>query len=346
MRSRRRIRHAPNVEPERIAVESPLAPAGIGYAAPQMDQTCTDEAAARSRLAALPGLSRRLADAAELARLPGLTNRVYAVTLRGERFVLRIPGHGTDAIIDRAAEKANALAAAAAGVAPAVIHFGDDGVMLTRFIEDAAPLSPERLREDAGALTRVADALRRLHVGAPAFVSRLGPFATIDAYRRVLDAQGATLAAGARAVLDDAEALRTALAASPVDYVPCHCDPTARNLLDTGERVWLVDWEYSGMNDPWWDLSYCSFQAGLSDAADATLLAAYLGRAPAAPEAARMVVMKAPIALMSALWALIQDRNGNAAADFRAYAERVFAETAARLRSRAFREAADALRKC
>ena len=126
---------------------------------------------------------------------------------------------------------------------------------------------------------------------------------------------------------------------APIAFRSCHCDPTGRNLLDTGERVWLVDWEYSGLNDPYWDLSYCSFQAGLPEAADARLLAAYLRRAPDSAEAARMAAMKAPIELMSALWALIQDAHGNRAADFAAYAERVFEESAARLRAPDFGKA-------
>ncbi len=155
----------------------------------------------------------------------------------------------------------------------------------------------------------------------------------------MLAERGIALSSRQREILDAAEGVRAALAASPVAFKACHCDPTGRNLLDTGKKVWLIDWEYSGMNDPYWDLAYCSFQAGLPEAADARLLSAYLGRTPQNAEAARMKIMKAPIALMSALWALIQDAHGNRAADFSAYAERVFAETAARLRTPEFQQA-------
>ena len=86
------------------------------------------------------------ARAARIERLPGLTNRVYRVELAGERFALRVPGEGTAAIIDRRVEEANARAAARAGVAPEVIHFGSDGVMLTRFVE-GEPLTPESLKK-------------------------------------------------------------------------------------------------------------------------------------------------------------------------------------------------------
>jgi thiamine kinase-like enzyme len=308
-----------------------------------MEQRVENETeTARSRLAAIPGVSAGAAKTAGIERLPGLTNRVYKVALPDGAFALRIPGDGTAAIIDRRAEEVNARAAAAAGVAPEVVHFGADGVMLTRFV-DGEPLTPEKIVAP-GALRRVGAALRRLHDSGMKFAGRFDAFATIDRYREVLATHGVSPTARQRAILAEAEAVRAALAARPVAEKPCHCDPTGRNLLDTGKRVWLVDWEYSGMNDPAWDLAYCSIQAGLSPEADATLLAAYFGRAPTPAEAARVVVMKAPVELMSALWALIQDAGGNRVADFRAYAARTFEECAARMRTPDFGDAMRRLR--
>ncbi len=308
-----------------------------------MSEDDEETAGARHALAAILEFSAT-AGGARISRLPGLTNRVYEVTLPDGHYALRIPGDGTSAIIDRNAEEANARAAARAGIAPEILHFGADGVMLTRFIEGAEPLTLDRIAANPGALERVGVALRRLHDGAPDFVSRLGPFATIDSYARVLHEHGVALTARQRTILAEAESIRSALAARPVPFRPCHCDPTGRNLLDTGSEVWLVDWEYSGMNDPAWDLSYCSFQATLPPEADARLLGGYFGHAPTAAEAARVAVMKTPIALMSALWALIQDSQGNRAADFPAYTERVFEESAARMSAPDLAEALAVLR--
>jgi thiamine kinase-like enzyme len=308
-----------------------------------MDGALADELdEARRQLAAIPGFSTASAEIAQLERLPGLTNRVYKVELPDGRFALRIPGDGTSTIIDRRAEEVNARAAAAAGVAPEVIHFGENGVMLTRFVE-GEPLTRERITAP-GALERVGATLRRLHDDVPAFASRLGPFATIDAYAGVLAERGTALSARQREILDAAQGVRAVLAASPVAFKACHCDPTGRNLLDTGKKVWLIDWEYSGMNDPYWDLAYCSFQAGLPEPADARLLAAHLGHTPQNAEAARMEVMKAPIALMSALWAMIQERSGNKVADFSAYASDTFELAGERMRSAAFKDAVGLLR--
>ena len=104
-----------------------------------------EEAAARKRLASLPGFSVDRAEAARFARLVGMTNRVWKVETGGEALCLRLPGSGAAALIDRRFEERNARLAAEAGVAPEILYFGGDGVMLTRFIADAMPLLPARL---------------------------------------------------------------------------------------------------------------------------------------------------------------------------------------------------------
>jgi thiamine kinase-like enzyme len=306
-----------------------------------MKESATEEESARRRLAEIPGIARDAAARAPFLRLPGLTNRVYRVDLPGGRFALRIPGDRSSAIVDRRTEEANARAAALAGVAPEVIHFGADGVMLTRFV-DGKPLTPEKIVAP-GALTRVGAALRRLHDSGAAFAGRFQPFGTSDRYRAVLLSHGVSLSARQQEILGEAEAVRAALAAHPVAEKPCHCDPTGRNLIDTGKRVWLVDWEYSGLNDPAWDLAYCAIQAGLPPDSEAELLSTYFDRPPTDAEVARVKVMKAPVELMSALWALIQESSGNRVADFRSYAETTFELSAARSRTPEFRESLNRL---
>ena len=105
---------------------------------------------ARAALASVPGFSPEAVAAARFTRLRGLTNRVYKVETEGRRYCLRIPGAGTAAIIDRRMEEQSARAAQAAGVTPEVLYFGSDGLMLTRFVDDAVTLSPARFRESAG----------------------------------------------------------------------------------------------------------------------------------------------------------------------------------------------------
>jgi thiamine kinase-like enzyme len=286
------------------------------------------EAEARRALAAIPGFARDTALSARLTRLQGLTNRVYKVEAAGQRFCLRIPGPGTAALIDRRAEAANARAAAATGIAPEILHFAADGVMLTRFIDDAVTLSPQRFRDVPGAVERAAWALRHLHDEAKHFTRAFEAFAVIPSYVDLLSRRGVQLPSNARSLLGLAAEIRQALAAHPVAAKPCHCDPTGGNLLDTGARIWIVDWEYSAMNDPMWDLAYFALEGGFDGERNRALLAAYLGRAPAPPEAGRMALYKPVADLLSGLWALIQHTENNPAADFLADAQARFARGA------------------
>ncbi|MBP7241994.1 choline kinase family protein [Amaricoccus sp.] len=268
-------------------------------------------------LARIPG--RESLAGAPALRLGGLTNRVYRMGEGPDVVVLRLPGAGTEAYIDRAAEAANARAAAAAGVSPEVLHFGADGVMLTAFIPDAATMTPALFAARPGAVERAARAFRRLHTTAAPFAGRFELFAMIDDYLGHLERLGATLPEGYHDVVAEAGPVRAALAASPVPLAPCHCDPLCENFLDAGERMWIVDWEYSGNNDPLWDLGDLSVEGEFDPDMDARLIAAYFDRPPTAAEAGRMTIHKAMCDLLWTLWGLIQHANGNPADDFWAY---------------------------
>lgn len=281
-----------------------------------MDQHERD---ARTALSAIPDLAA-LADAAAITRLGGLTNRVFRVdTFRG-RFCLRLPGAGTDAYIDRAVEAQNARAAAACGVAPELVWFGADGVMVTRLVDDAVTLTPALLRARPGAVERCARALRRLHRDASGFAFRFELFAMIERYRAVLAERGAALPRGYDATVAEAAAVRSALERHPVRLACCHCDPLCENFLDDAARAWIVDWEYSGHNDPMWDLGDLAVEAGFDEAMDERLLNAYFDGPASDFDHGRMIAYKAMCDLLWTLWGLIQHSDGNPAEDFWAYA--------------------------
>ncbi|MDZ7788486.1 MAG: choline/ethanolamine kinase family protein [Halofilum sp. (in: g-proteobacteria)] len=252
-------------------------------------------------------------------RLGGLTNLVYRIRAADNDYVLRIAGPGTEEFIDRKVEEHNSRAAAAAGVAPEVIFFdASDGLMLMPHI-NGETMSPEGFRSTPGAPTRAARAFRQLHRSGETFEFRFELFSMIDDYLAILDRLGATLPDGYHDVVREAESVRTVLDAKPAQLAPCHCDPLCENFLDTGEAMWIVDWEYSGMNDPLWDLGDLSVEAGLDAAGDRELMEAYCDGP--VPEAifGRMVIYKAMCDLLWTLWGLIQHANDNPAEDFWAY---------------------------
>lgn len=256
----------------------------------------------------------------EVARLGGMTNRVFRVATQAGTAVLRLPGAGTEAYIDRAVEAVNARAAAAACVAPEVLFVDPGaGVMLTRHVA-AATMSPEAFRTRPGAPARAAAVFRKLHRSGARFDFRFELFAMIDEYLRVLGDLAADLPDGYHRAVGEAGAARAALAAHPARLAPCHCDPLCENFLDDGARMWLVDWEYSGMNDPLWDLGDLAVEAEFDEGQEREMLEAYCGGAPSAAITGRVAVYKAMCDLLWTLWGLIQHANGNPAEDFWAYA--------------------------
>jgi thiamine kinase-like enzyme len=279
----------------------------------------------------------------EVTRLGGLTNLVF----RAGDYCLRIPGRGTEEYINRANEAVAAREAAKAGVSPEVVYVdAKSGVLVTRFIERAVTMSPEYFRERVGSPARAGALFRKLHGSGAVFPFRFELFSMIDDYLKVLSTKEVELPAGYHDVVREADQnVRSALAAHRLPVAPCHCDPLCENFLDTGERMWIVDWEYSGMNDPLWDLGDLSVEGQFDAEQDEAMIAAYFAGEPTPAERGRIVVYKAMCDLLWTLWGLIQLANGNPADDFRTYADTRFARCKDLMETEAFSDHVAAVRR-
>ncbi len=291
----------------------------------------TEEDQARAALAALPDLQ---ADTTTLTRMGGLTNIVF----RAGPYVLRLPGEGTEEYIDRTNEAVAAREAARAGVSPEVLHADPEtGIMVSRFVENSTTMTPESFRTRSGAPGRAGAAFARLHRSGAQFPVNFELFAMIEEYLGILSAKDVSLPDGYHDVVAEASVVREALDRHPVQQVPCHCDPLCENFLDTADRMWIVDWEYSGMNDPMWDLGDLSVEGEFDAVQDAEMLRAYFGGEPPVQDHARMVIHKAMCDLLWTLWGLIQLANKNPAEDFQAYADGRFARCKALMATAEFK---------
>ncbi|TPM27141.1 phosphotransferase family protein [Mesorhizobium sp. B2-3-5] len=294
---------------------------------------------ARAKLAAIPMLAGYTGP---LDRLGGLTNLVF----KAGDYCLRIPGKGTEEYINRANEAVAAREAAKAGVSPEVLYFdADTGVMVTRFIAGAETMSPEKFRERPGSPARAGEAFRKLHDSGAVFAFRFELFAMIDDYLKVLSTKDVALPSGYHDVVREAESVRSALAVHPLPLVACHCDPLCENFLDTGDRMWIVDWEYSGMNDPLWDLGDLSVEGKFDAFRDEEMMRAYFGGEARPAERGRIVIYKAMCDLLWTLWGLIQLANNNPVDDFRAYADGRFARCKALMETPEFSRHLAAIRQ-
>jgi len=271
-------------------------------------------------LTTIPGFEDLAADSYSSEKLGGLTNLVFCIDTGKDRYALRIPGKGTEEYIDRAVEMHNARVAARAGVSAEVVYADSEtGVMLTRYIDDTVTMTPAEFARREGAAARAGKVFKQMHDWPEAFEFRFELFSMIDDYLAILDERKAELPDGYADVVESAQPVREALESNPVKLAPCHCDPLCENFLDTGGRMWIVDWEYSGMNDPLWDLGDLSVEAGFTHAQDMELMRAYCDGEPSQAEIGRMVIYKAMCDLLWTLWGLIQHSDANPAEDFWAY---------------------------
>jgi thiamine kinase-like enzyme len=249
----------------------------------------------------------------------GLTNTNYLVDVDGDRYVVRIPGASTELLaVDRENERHNAAAASTTGVSPRIIEVLEDlDVMVIEYI-DGVTMSSQRLRAKEMA-PRIAASLRRLHAG-PRFRQDFDMFRLTEFYARVCAERDVRIPDGFGEHRDDVEAIERALAARPLPTLPCHNDLLAENYIDDGVQLWIVDFEYSGNNDPAFELGDTAQECGFDADQRARLCEAYFGEAT--PELLARMDLQALMADVGwTLWAAIQARISGIAFDFWGWAE-------------------------
>ncbi len=253
----------------------------------------------------------------------GITNRNFRVEAGGESFVVRLAGRDTDLLgIDREAERRAQEAAHAAGVAPEVVAFLPElAVLITRFVE-SEPLPPEDLEERA-TMTAVVDSVRAIHGMAP-IPSAFDAFRVVRDYRSVSEAHGVPIPEAYREALAVADRIDRAFAERPMPRRPCHDDLLNANFLRTPDRVVIVDYEYAGMGDPFFDLGNLSINNGISETAQESLLECYFGRVTPA-NLARLKLMQVMSDFREAMWGVVQQGISTLDFDYVDYADRHFA---------------------
>jgi thiamine kinase-like enzyme len=274
-----------------------------------------------SALSNVSGFETIKAKECKITRLGGMTNLVHLVETKDANIIVRIPGEGTESYINRATELTNATAAWRAGISAEVIWADvKTGVMISRAIDGVETMTPTFFRTRSGSPMRAGKALAKLHNSGETFDFRFELFTMIEDYLKVLSTKDVNLPDGYHDIVKAANPVKEVLDANPIPLTPCHCDPLCENFLDDGKNMWIVDWEYSGMNDPLWDLGDLSVEAGMDDTQEAKLLSAYFGAEPTAAQKGRVIIYKAMCDLLWTLWGLIQLADDNPADDFWVYA--------------------------
>ena len=234
----------------------------------------------------------------------GLTNTNYKVEVDGIPHFVRVPGESTELLaIDRKNEYHNTKAASEAGVAPKILHYlPEHDVMVIEFL-DGKTMSKDSLN-GKGMSTRMAQAIKRLHAG-PRFYSDFNMFRLTEYYLRLCRERDIKIPAGYTERMETVERIEGAMNTNPLPTVPCNNDLLAENYIDDGKQLWLIDYEYSGNNDPTFELGNTCQEMQFNDEQIAEVCAAYFGEAKA-DKIARMKLNMIMSDVGWGLWAAIQ----------------------------------------
>ncbi len=257
----------------------------------------------------------------------GITNRNYRAIFGGKEYVIRVPGKDTSLLgIDREAEFAANTAAAKIGVAaPVATMLTDPPAIVTEFIE-GRPMEATEL-SGGGALAGVAEALRTMHAAEP-IPARFDSFRIVEDYGRVAGDLGVEVPAEYADALSYADKIESAISGPEHEPVPCHNDLLAANFIWDGSRVRIVDWEYAGMGDRYFDLANFAVNNELPADSRTGLLEAYFGTEPSAPQEASLHLFTFMSDFREAMWGVVQQGASDIDFDFAGYAMKHFARLA------------------
>ncbi len=271
------------------------------------------------------GIAGRLWPGAEIAVEPlggGITNHNFKVVVNGEQLVLRVGGKDTELLgIDREHEHEAALRAAELGIGPEVVRF-EHGCLVTRFVEGSVG------NPDPAEVGRL---LRRLHEGL-SLTARFDVYRVIETYAATARERGVASPAEYSHLLHVAQRIEAARRDSPL--APCHNDLLAANFIDDGSRTWIVDWEYAGMGDPYFDLANFAVNNELDEDGERALLGAYGGG-----DAKALTLMRFMSDFREAMWGVVQQGISELEVDFAAYAAQHFERLQRTAAQPRFREA-------
>jgi len=244
----------------------------------------------------------------------GLTNSNYKVEVDGRPFFVRVPGESTELLaVDRNNEYHNTKAASETGVAPKVLYYlPEHCVMVLEFL-DGETMSKDSLNA-SGMPTRMAQSIKRLHSG-PRFLTDFNMFRLTEYYLNLCKERDIRIPDGYLERMSTVEQIEKAMSVHPLDTVPCNNDLLAENYLYDGKQLWLIDYEYSGNNDPTFELGNTCQEMQFNDEQINEVCAAYFGTA-SSNVIARMKLNMIMSDVGWGLWAAIQAKISTIDFDF------------------------------
>jgi thiamine kinase-like enzyme len=254
----------------------------------------------------------------------GITNRNFRARFGGVDHVIRLPGKDTNLLeIDRGAERIANERAARIGVAPPVAGSLDDPpAIVTEFIEGRG-MEAADLAEPA-TLTQVARSLRKIHDFGEPLPTSFDSFRIVETYAETARERGAEVPPAYDKALEHAARIEAVLSGPEHEPVPCHNDLLAGNFIAGESQLWIVDWEYAGMGDRYFDLANFAVNNELGEVGEVALLDDYFAEPAGARRVATLRLMKFMSDFREAMWGVVQTALSELDFDFAAYRDKHF----------------------
>ncbi|WP_297133947.1 phosphocholine cytidylyltransferase/choline kinase family protein [Terrisporobacter sp.] len=254
----------------------------------------------------------------KITAVGGMTNKNFKVTLNKVDYILRIPGNGTEEMISRTNERHNSLLANRLGIDTDILHFNEiSGIKLSKFINNAETINPKTAKREDNMLL-VTDILKKLHNSDIEFNNRFDVFELIEEYEILLNKNNGKNYDDYIVVKEKVLNLKNILNDLGIELRPCHNDTVPENFVKDGERLYLIDWEYSGMNDPMWDLAAHILECNFSEEDEELFLDTYFNGKTEEKYKTKILIFKICQDFLWSIWTNIKEAQGD---DFGTYGE-------------------------
>lgn len=254
---------------------------------------------------------------AKIRRIGGMSNKNFKVVLNGKKYVLRVPGYGSEGMVDRSNEEFNAIEGCRMGVNPKIRYFDPStGVKLSDLVTNAETLDSETIQETDN-MRKIAEIYRKVHKHPYSLKNEFNIFDEINKYERLLEKSKAVMYEGWSELKPQVMALKEYLEELGVERCACHNDAVPENFIMSEDgKMFLIDWEYSGDNDPMADLAALFLESGFSKENQDFVLKEYFGGEVPVNAYKKILCFQILWDCLWAQWTVIKEANGD---DFGTY---------------------------
>lgn len=261
--------------------------------------------------------NENIASQVVIEQIGGLSNKNFKVTLNEREYVLRVPGIGSEGMVERSFEEQNSMLACKMDISPNIPYFNErTGIKLTDYIHNAETLNSATIQRKSN-LQQIATIYQRLHQSKVRFNNDFNVFHEIRKYEQLMEQAHGTMYEGYAAIRSDMFALEGRLNELGVQLVPCHNDAVPENFIKDEEgKIYLIDWEYSGMNDPLWEFAALFLESDFTiDSQDFFLDCYYHGAIPQSVRE-KIQIYEFLMDMLWSIWTVVKEAKGD---DFGTY---------------------------